>query len=210
MSESGRRVEPVAIVGIGCRLPGGATIPNRSGRCWSRGAAGSARYLPTVGTSPFYHPDPAAAGGMVMRWGGFVDQVDGFDAAILRHLAPRSGAHGPAATLAARSRLGGDRGRGQCPRASLRGRRTGVFVGISGNDYGDLQLRSTEDVDAYTNSGSTASIAPTASRTCSTCAAPASRSTPPARRRWSRSRPGVREHLVGRVRRRPWPAASTR
>ena len=42
----------------------------------------------------------------------------------------------------------------------LRGRAVGVFVGISGNDYGGAAAgRCTEHVDAYTNSGNTASIA---------------------------------------------------
>ena len=45
------------------------------------------------------------------------------------------------------------------PPANLAGSNVGVFIGISGSDYGDVQKRSRFDVDAYTNSGNALSIA---------------------------------------------------
>ena len=46
-----------------------------------------------------------------IRFGGFLEGVDGFDPGVLRHLSPRGGGDGPAAAARARARLGGARGR---------------------------------------------------------------------------------------------------
>lgn len=160
MSESGRGgMEPVAIVGIGCRFPGGG---NDAASFWSlliEGRSGIREVPPDRwDLARYYSPDPAAAGAMVMTRGGFVDHLDTFDAGFWG-IAPREALRmDPQQRWLLEVAWEAIEDSGTAPRR-LRGRPVGVFVGISGNDYGGLQLRSPEDVDAYTNSGSTASIA---------------------------------------------------
>src|SRR3546814_10536162 len=74
--------DPIAIVASACRLPGAGT-PEAYWRLLVDG-------VDAVGAMPetrwdvdaFYDPDPAAPGRMATRWGGYLDQVDGFDAAF--------------------------------------------------------------------------------------------------------------------------------
>jgi phthiocerol/phenolphthiocerol synthesis type-I polyketide synthase D len=73
--------EPIAVVGIGCRLPGGVVGPESY---WKFLTAGE----DAIGEIPadrwnadeFYDPDTFAPGRMASKWGGFVDDVAGFDA----------------------------------------------------------------------------------------------------------------------------------
>ena len=160
MGESGpRHVDPVAIVGIGCRFPGGA---NDAASFWSLLTEGrcAIREVPPNrwNVERYYDSDPAAAGAMVMQRGGFVDNLDAFDAAFWG-ISPREALRmDPQQRWLLEVAWEAIEDAGVAP-SRLRGRPVGVFVGISGNDYGGLQLRGPEDVDAYTNSGSTASIA---------------------------------------------------
>src|SRR4051794_13615747 len=72
------RTEPIAIIGMGCRLPGGVTDPDGFGRLLDDG-------VDAVGEVPADRrgggrPGAAAWRGPA-RWGAFVDGVDRFDAA---------------------------------------------------------------------------------------------------------------------------------
>ena len=158
MSES-RHVEPVAIVGIGCRFPGGVTDPRSFWSLLMDRRSGIVDVpADRWNVDRFYHSNPAALGAMVMRRGGFVDNVAMFDAAFWG-ISPREAVRmDPQQRWLLEVAWEAIEDAGRAP-SRLRGHRIGVFIGISGNDYGGLQLRSTEDVDAYTNSGSTASIA---------------------------------------------------
>src|SRR5262252_6165793 len=74
-------IEPIAIVGIGCRLPGGASSP---AAFWAMLCDGvdAVRDVPVDrwNVNDYYHPDPAAPGKMYTRWGGFLHDLDRFDA----------------------------------------------------------------------------------------------------------------------------------
>src|SRR5688572_11289605 len=86
------RTEPLAIVGIGCRLPGGASSPESY---WAmlRGGVNAVREVPADrwDIDAFYDPDPDAPGKMYTRHGAFVDAPDRFDAPFFR-IAPREAA----------------------------------------------------------------------------------------------------------------------
>ena len=160
MSESGRRnVEPVAIVGIGCRFPGGADDVASFWSLLMEGRSGIREVPPNRwNVERYYDPDLAAAGAMVMTRGGFVDNLDTFDAAFWG-ISPREAVRmDPQQRWLLEVAWEAIEDAGVAP-SRLRGRRVGVFVGISGNDYGGMQLRSPDEIDAYTNSGNTASIA---------------------------------------------------
>src|ERR1700730_14178832 len=73
--------EPVALVGIGCRFPGGAVGP---GGYWNFLAhrGGGVRGIPSGPSSAdeYYDPYQFAPGRMSSKWGGFLPDVAGFDA----------------------------------------------------------------------------------------------------------------------------------
>jgi len=146
--------EPLAIVGIGCRFPGGADSPPRFWELLEAGqdAVQSLEQRWTlVGTQPR---------GDVPRWAGLLTEaVDRFDASFFG-IAPRE-----ARSLDPQHRLLlevawealEDAG---IPPGLLEGSRTGVFVGACSNDYADTVARQPHDAqDAYSTTGNLLSIA---------------------------------------------------
>ena len=73
--------EPIAIVGIGCRFPGGANSPESFWALLSTGTDATSDVPPDRwDIRTFYDPDPAKLGKLKAYHGGFLDQVDQFDA----------------------------------------------------------------------------------------------------------------------------------
>src|ERR1035438_5372031 len=74
------RTEPIAIIGIGCRFPGGAHDPESF---WQllRDGVDAIREIPRDrwDIDALYDQDPAAPGKMYTRWCGLLDRVDQFD-----------------------------------------------------------------------------------------------------------------------------------
>ena len=147
--------EPIAIIGIGCRFPG-ADGPAAFWRLLSEGTD-AVTEVPADrwGAQAFAGPgvdNPAT------RWAGFLDQVDQFDAEFFS-ISPRESARmDPQQRLLLEVAWEAMEDAGQVPEA-LEGSRTGVFVGISTNEYGLLQFGELAHVDAYTGTGSALSIA---------------------------------------------------
>ena len=151
-------VEPLAIVGIGCRLPGGIEAPTA---LWN--ALTLARDL--VGEIPelrwnhsaFHHPDAAALGMSYSRWAGLVENPDQFDAAFFG-ITPREAQRlDPQQRwfLEATWRAMEDAGQRV---EDLRGRSVGVYVGCSSSDYGEIQRRWHYHADLHTNTGAAVSL----------------------------------------------------
>lgn len=146
----------LAIVGIACRFPGEADSPDAFWKMLSQGGDG----LSDVPEGRWDERHLAANGlvGKVVRRGGFLSNVDRFDAAFFG-ISPKE-----AKRLDPQQRLLLELGweviedAGLDPN-SLAGTSTGVFVGVSGQDYGVLQDRELAlEVDAYTISGSVGSL----------------------------------------------------
>jgi acyl transferase domain-containing protein/ubiquinone/menaquinone biosynthesis C-methylase UbiE len=158
-AESARR-EPIAILGIGCRFPGGADDPQSFWRLLCAGGD-AVREVPRErwDVDSFYDPDPAAPGKMTTRWGGFLTDVDQFDAQFFG-IAPRE-----AASMDPQQRLLLETAWQALESAGiaadkLAGSATGVFVGISGSDYYALQMESgVTGIDTYLASGTAHSVA---------------------------------------------------
>lgn len=72
--------EPIAIIGIGCHFPGGATSPQAYWDLLCRGVDAT-REVPANrwDAATFYSPDPSQLGKMGTRRGGFLDDIDRFD-----------------------------------------------------------------------------------------------------------------------------------
>src|SRR5688500_17860104 len=84
--------EPIAIVGMACRFPGNADSPRAF---WQLLTAGTDAITEVPDSRwnalRFHHPNAAAPGRMVTRWGGFVEHAEAFDAAFFG-IAPREAA----------------------------------------------------------------------------------------------------------------------
>ena len=75
------RTEPIAVIGVACRFPGGANTPEAFWQLLREGVD-AVREVPRDrwDIDAYYDPDPDAPGKMYTRWGGFIDQIDRFDA----------------------------------------------------------------------------------------------------------------------------------
>ena len=126
----------MAIVGLAMRLPGGITSPERFWKALAdrrRSHRNSATR--TMGCPRVSGPDPDHPGTMYDSHGGFLSDIDAFDADVLWNPSPRSGEHGSAAAHTTGTHLGGTGARQIDPR-SLMNTQTGVFLGLTNSDYG--------------------------------------------------------------------------
>ena len=89
----GAHREPIAIVGIGCRAPGGGDNPEALWRVFSEGIDGIVK-VPSDrwDADLFYDSDPEVPGKCVTQFGGFIRQIDRFDAALFG-ISPREAQH---------------------------------------------------------------------------------------------------------------------
>lgn len=153
------RPEPLALAGIGCRFPGGIRDVETFWNVLTEGKSAITE-VPSDrwDAERYFHPDGDASGRMITKWGGFVDQLKEFDAAFWG-ISPREASRmDPQQRWLLETAWEALEDAG-VPPSKLRGSRTGVFVGISSNDYGSLQLSDYPQIDVHTNSGGTMSIA---------------------------------------------------
>ncbi|MFL1898730.1 alpha/beta fold hydrolase [Streptomyces tauricus] len=149
----------VAVVGVGCRFPGGVTSADAYWRLLTRGrdAVGT---LPAGRWDPFVR-DPAQLPDDVVRHGAFLgglDTVVGFDAEFFGIPAHEATAMDPQHRMlleVTREALD----HASLSAAALAGTRTGVFVGISGNEYAHLTTADPRAVDAWTATGAALGVA---------------------------------------------------
>ncbi|MEU8693464.1 SDR family NAD(P)-dependent oxidoreductase [Streptomyces sp. NPDC048665] len=151
--------EPIAIIGIGCRFPGGVDGPDSFWQLLSEGRD-AVTEVPASrwSTEEFTDEDPSAPGRTNSRWGGFVDDVDRFDAGFFGISQAEAARMDPQQRLLAEVSFEALENAG-VPTGSLSGTQTGVFIGISTFDYATGQLGDLDSIDAYTGTGSALSIA---------------------------------------------------
>ena len=150
--------EPIAIIGIGCRFPG-ANDPNSFWQLLHEGRDAITEVpLQRWDLNRFFDPNPAIPGKMSTRWGGFLEQVDQFDAGFFG-IAPREAERmDPQQRLLLEVAWEALEEGGIAPQR-LRQTMTGVFIGFSTNDYRALQLSDPLLIDAYAGTGNAGSIA---------------------------------------------------
>src|SRR4051794_1712839 len=153
-----RRSEPIAVIGMGCRFPGGANDPESFWKLMRDGVDAVVEFpRDRFDLDALYDSNPEAPGKMSTRWCGIVDQIDRFDAALFG-IAPREAASiDPQQRLVLEVAWEALESAAISPR-SLSGSRTGVYVGIITNDY-DKQFLDLQSIDAYFASGVSPSLA---------------------------------------------------
>jgi acyl transferase domain-containing protein len=152
--------EPIAIIGMGCRFPGGADNPEAFWQLLRDGVDAIAE-VPSDrwDMNAYYDSNPDAAGKICNRYGGFIPHLQEFDAQFFR-IAPRE-----ALSLDPQQRLLLEVSwealeNAALPPEQLAGSQTGVFIGICSTDYWHRLLsRQVTDIDAYLTTGNTHSMA---------------------------------------------------
>jgi acyl transferase domain-containing protein/NADP-dependent 3-hydroxy acid dehydrogenase YdfG/aryl carrier-like protein len=146
-----RTAEPIAVIGMGCRMPGGVTDPEGFWELLRDGVDATGDFPASrADAAKLYDPDPEAPGKAYVIRGGFLDEVDRFEPGVF-NISPREAVGmDPQQRMTLQVVWEALERAGYAP-DSLEGSMTGVFIGVSTTDYvrarqeyGDIQ-----DVDGY-------------------------------------------------------------
>lgn len=149
------RTEPIALVGVGCRFPGGVTDTDTYWRLLTDGVD-AVRDIPADRWDNDAFHD---SGTITTRSGGFLDRIDRFDHDFFGISRREALAMDPHQRLTLEVAWEALENAGRAPSA-LAGSRTGVFMGVATSDYVTAQIREAQDVSAYTSSGAALSFIP--------------------------------------------------
>ena len=149
----------IAVIGVGCRLPGGILDLDSLYAALMQGRDAIVE-VPAErwDVDAWFDPDPDAPGRMNTRWGGFLDGIDRFDPAFFELSAREAVSMDPQQRLLLECAwealedacLAPDR---------LKGSATGVWVGINASEYYGMGIADPVTIDAHAISGGVASVA---------------------------------------------------
>jgi myxalamid-type polyketide synthase MxaE and MxaD len=150
--------EPIAVIGIGCRFPG-AKDPESFWQLLRNGTDAISEVPPDRWQAKeFYNPDPAVPGKSTSYWGGFLDSIDQFDPFFFGISPIEAEYMDPQQRLLLELSYEALDDAGQVT-ANLTGTKTGVFIGISINEYSQLQFDDPSLITSHSGTGSALSVA---------------------------------------------------
>lgn len=153
--------DPIVIVGMACRFPGGVRTPEQFWELLRDGRDAVTEVPPDRwDVDRFFDPDPAALGTMYTRWGGFLDGVDEFDAEFFGIGVAEARAMDPQQRLLLETAWEALERSGRAP-GGLSGSDAGVFVGLCFSEYPGTRTAALDPaaVGAYSVIGSAPSVA---------------------------------------------------
>ncbi|WP_146410662.1 type I polyketide synthase [Crateriforma conspicua] len=151
----------IAVVGLGCRFPGGANDPELFWQLLSQGRdAITSTPSDRWNLKKFFQSGESVPGKTQSRWGGFVDGIREFDPQLFGISPREAAAMDPQQRLLLQAAWQAMEDAGK-PIESMAGSRTAVFVGISSIDYAvaGLSFRDRSVLGPYSNTGASSSIA---------------------------------------------------
>ncbi len=155
---TGSSIEPIAVIGMGCRFPGAKDIES----FWQLLHDG----VDMISEVPsdrwprqaFYHPDPSVPGKSISYWGGFLEGIDQFDPFFFGISPIEAKYMDPQQRLLMELAYEALDDAGQI-KDNLDGSDTGVYIGISVNEYSQLQFSDPLQINSHSGTGTALSIA---------------------------------------------------
>lgn len=149
--------QPIAVIGVGCRYPGGVANQDDFWQLLEQGADGISELTgERWDMQHFYHADPSVPGKMNSRWAGLINNVDAFDSDFFGISPFEAENMDPQQRILLEVGWETIENAGYNPHG-LFGGNYGVFVGVGANEYGQMRKPDATDFNAYMGTGNSIS-----------------------------------------------------
>ncbi|MCB0950643.1 MAG: acyltransferase domain-containing protein, partial [Mycobacterium sp.] len=150
--------EPIAVVGIGCRFPGGVTGPDSFWKLLESGTD-AVTVVPADrwDAEEFYDTDLSVPGRMPTKWGAYLDDVSGFDAEFFGITPREATSMDPQQRVALEVAWEALENAGYAP-DQLGESRTAVMLGVYYSEYQNASADNADSIDAYSATGNAHSV----------------------------------------------------